>query len=94
MAPARGGYQIPKPINVMLSASQPKSPMAIIVSRLVVESGWLSDGCWEDFTASLQWQWVEVYEVVHFASKDYALPPRRQGECKDCEEKDECWLKR
>jgi hypothetical protein len=43
----RRGYQIPKPISVMLSASQPKRPMAMIVSRLVVESDRFSDGLWE-----------------------------------------------
>jgi hypothetical protein len=38
-------YQMPSPIKVMLSASQPKSPTAMMVSRLVVESFCLSGEC-------------------------------------------------
>ena len=37
-------YQIPRPISVILSASHPKSPTAIMVSRLGVESDRFSDG--------------------------------------------------
>jgi hypothetical protein len=40
---AKMGYQIPSPISVMLSASQPNRPTAIIVSRLVEDSACFSD---------------------------------------------------
>ena len=32
------GYQIPRPMSVILSASHPNSPIAMSVSRLTVES--------------------------------------------------------
>ena len=35
-------YQIPKPMSVMLSASQPNRPIAIIVSRLIDDEGCFS----------------------------------------------------
>src|SRR5688500_4253605 len=37
-AAAESSYQIPKPIRVILSASQPKRPTAMMVSKLSVES--------------------------------------------------------
>ena len=38
----------------MLSASHPKSPKAMMVSRLVVDSDRLSDGLWEEFMSLLR----------------------------------------
>jgi hypothetical protein len=68
----------------MLSASQPKSPKAMMVSRLVVDSDRLSDGLWEEFMSLLRSAMGRGSKPFIFQAKTMPLPLHFQG-CKNCE---------
>lgn len=68
----------------MLSASQPKSPKAMMVSRLVVDSDRLSDGLWEEFMSLLRSAMSRGSKPFIFEAKTMPLHLHLQG-CKNCE---------
>jgi len=67
----------------MLSASQPKSPKAMMVSRLVVDSDRLSDGLWEEFMSLLRSAMSRGSKPFIFEAKTMPLHLHLQG-CKNC----------
>lgn len=74
----------------MLSASQPKSPKAMMVSRLVVDSDRLSDGFWEEFMSLLRSAMGRGSKPFIFQAKTMPLPLHFPG-CKNYE-KVQCHL--